>query len=341
MSDYQPPFTLNDGILSLVAEIGESIGRLSVQQDLARELRLNRINRIRTVTGSLAIEGNTLSEAQITAILDGKPVIAPPREIQEAHNALAAYEQLLDWQPHREDDLLAAHQVLMKGLIERAGAYRSGGVGIMAGEKVLHMGPPANQLPRLMADLFHWLANNDIHPLIASSVFHYEFEFIHPFEDGNGRIGRLWQSLLLAQWKPLFANLPVESLVHRHQQAYYQAINQSTAESDCGAFIHFMLSMIRDALDDVAQFSATDQATDQDSDQATDQAGRLLKYCTEPRTSKEMMAFLGLSHRPHFRESLLTPLLASGQLTMTLPDRPKSPKQRYVATGVLKRDETD
>lgn len=245
---YRPPYTLTSDIVSLVAAIAEQVGRLSALQDQGMDLRLRRINRIRTVTGSLAIEGNTLSEEQITALLNGKTVLAPPRELQEARNALAVYEQLPEWDGTREADLLAAHKVLMLGLLDNPGSYRRGGVGVMAGDKVLHMAPPANRVASLMKQLFGWLKATTEHPLIASAVFHYEFEFIHPFADGNGRIGRLWQTLLLSHWQPAFAWLPVESLVHQQQAAYYRAINQSTQAADCAPFIQLMLTCIYDAL---------------------------------------------------------------------------------------------
>ncbi len=188
---YQPPYSITSEILNRVAEISETIGRLSAFSEQAKSLKLRRINRIRTIRGSLAIEGNTLSEEQITAILDGKKVIAPPREVLEAQNALTTYDQFNKWNPVAEKDLVDAHRILMSNLIEEAGLYRRGGVGVMAGGRVIHMAPPADLVPQLMADLFGWLADSEAHPLINSSVFHYEFEFIHPFSDGNGRMGRL------------------------------------------------------------------------------------------------------------------------------------------------------
>jgi len=185
---YQPPFTITPRIIDLISQISEVLGRLSENGDAEQALRLRRINRIRTIRGSLAIEGNTLSEGQITALLDGKHVIAPPREIQEVKNAIAAYDKLEAWRADSEADLLEAHRVLMRGLINESGMYREGGVGVMKGAEVIHMAPPAKRVPVLMAELFQWVNGSEHHPLITSSVFHYEFEFIHPFADGNGML---------------------------------------------------------------------------------------------------------------------------------------------------------
>jgi Fic family protein len=325
MPSYQPPFTLTSEIVSLIADISEYIGRLSVQLEQEQQLKLRRVNRIRTVTGSLAIEGNTLTEAQITAILDGKRVIAPPREILEAGNALAAYEQLFNWQGSRQADLLTAHRLLMQGLIDSAGRYRSGGVGVMAGSTVLHMAPPASQVPRLMDDLFSWLATTTDHPLIVSSVFHYEFEFIHPFADGNGRIGRLWQTLLLSHWQKVFAYIPVESMVHRHQVGYYQALNQSTAQTDSAPFIAFMLQRIKEALADAAEGP-------HDTPQVTPQVVKLLQILIGSMSREQLQQQLGLADRKSFRQAYLQPALEQELIEMTLPDKPQSKLQQYRIT---------
>ncbi|MEE1982441.1 Fic family protein [Shewanella xiamenensis] len=257
---YNPPFSITPTILKQVAEISESIGRLSVRIEQTQALRLRRANRIRSVQGSLAIEGNTLSEAQITAILDGKRIIAPPKEVLEVQNALKAYEFLATWRYSREQDLLHAHQVLMSGLLSDAGHYRQGGVGVMSGDTVVHMAPGADQVPRLMKDLFAWLKQSELPALISGCVFHYEFEFIHPFADGNGRMGRLWQTLILSQWQPAFIDIPVESLIHQHQAEYYQAIRASTAKTDCAPFIEFMLGIIAKTLHEVQNTTDSEQA---------------------------------------------------------------------------------
>ena len=293
---------------------------LSAQQALASSLRLRRLNRIRTIQGSLAIEGNTLSEAQITAILDGKPVMAPPRDIQEARNAIKAYEQFEQWQPESERDLLAAHRLLMTGLLDHPGQYRSGGVGVMNGAQVVHMAPPASRVPLLMGNLLGWLGSTDAHPLIASSVFHYEFEFIHPFEDGNGRMGRLWQTLILSRWNPQLAHVPVESLVHAHQAEYYQALNVSTRLGECTPFIEFMLRMILEALLANAPQVAL---------QVTPQVEHLLAVLQSEMSREELQALLGLQDRKSFRERYLQPALAQGLIEYSLPDKPNSRLQKY------------
>jgi len=320
---YQPPYTITPEILNRVAAISEVIGRLTMLDDQARTLRLRRINRVRTIHGSLAIEGNTLSEAQITAILEGKRVIAPPREVQEVKNALAAYDRFDTWKPGTEKDLLEAHRMLMSGLIDEAGSYRHGGVGVMAGQQVIHMAPPADRLPQLMADLFGWLASTDAHPLITSSVFHYEFEFIHPFADGNGRMGRLWQSLILSRWNPLFADIPVESLIFEHQIEYYQALQESTRQTDSAPFIAFMLRMIQESVT---------PPTPQVSPQVTPQVGELLAIIRGEMGREALQFTLGLSDRKSFRERYLKPALANGLIEMTIPDKPSSRLQKYRRT---------
>ncbi|WP_180168959.1 Fic family protein [Acinetobacter sp. YH12021] len=328
---YQPPYTITSKIIHLIAQISENIGRLTVLEEIQENLKLRKANRIRTIQGSLAIEGNTLSTEQITAILNGKTVIAPPKEVQEVRNAIKAYEAFQQWQPSQEADLLQAHQVLMTGLIDEVGQYRHGGVGVMSGDRVVHMAPPANQINRLMADLLDWLNDSDVHPLIQSSVFHYEFEFIHPFADGNGRMGRLWQTLILSQWNPIFTNIPVESLIYQNQKAYYEALQASTDRTDSAPFIEFILQMILDAIlssNETAQ--ASDHATAQDSVQVSDQVRHLVSTLgQDDYTLIELMQLLGLTHRATFQKNYLNPAIELGLIERTIPEKPKSPKQKY------------
>ena len=330
--NYQPPYSITPAIVTLIAEISETLGRLLLATD--DNFCLRRSNRIRTIQGSLAIEGNNLTEEQITAVLAGKPVVAPPREIQEVRNALAAYDQLGHWQAHNERDLLQAHRLLMQGLMVDAGNYRSAGVGVVQGKQVIHMAPPAKRVLGLMRDLLAWLRRSEEHPLIRSSVFHYEFEFIHPFADGNGRMGRLWQTLLLSQWKPLFAWLPVESMVHAHQAGYYQALQQSTERADSAPFIAFILQRILEVC-----HSHTPQVTPE----VTPQVKRLLTVIHGEMSREALMQALGLKDAKHFRQHYLLPALSANLIEMTQPDSPSSPTQKYrlTAKGSLLTGTTD
>ena len=250
MPAYQPPFQLTHRMTARVADIAERLGawKAAHRGTLVPELR--RGNRIRSLQASLAIEQNTLSVEQVTAVLAGKPVLGSPKEVQEVRNAFAAYETMERWQPHRLADLLQAHGLLMAGLVDRPGKLRDGDVGIWRGSKLLHMAPPAGQVPRLVKDLLAWLRRTDAHPLVASAAFHYDFEFIHPFSDGNGRMGRLWQTLILARWQPMLAWLPVETVIRHRQRDYYAQLARADAASDCSGFIEFMLQAIADSLDE-------------------------------------------------------------------------------------------
>lgn len=243
-SDYKPPFSISDNTINLIADISAQIERYAIRMEQEDGLLLRKINRIKTIQGTLAIEGNTLEIDQITAILEGKHVMGTMREIQEVRNALKTYDVFSTLDPYKQADLLRAHGILMEALEDNHGKYRTGNVGVFAGAKPIHVAPPANRVPELMDNLFSWLAASTNHLLIKSCVFHYEFEFIHPFMDGNGRMGRLWQSLLLTKLHPIFEYLPVENIVYNNQKLYYQAINDSTSVADSGIFIEFMLGEI-------------------------------------------------------------------------------------------------
>lgn len=244
---YQPPFTITREILNLVADISQQVGRLDASA-LNASPQLRKQNRIKTITGTLAIEGNTLTEAQITAIVDGKPVLGSVRELAEVKGTIAAYDAMPTFKPHNISNLLAAHGLMMSDILVNAGRFRDKAVGIQKGKVVHHIAPPAHQVSGLMAELTRWLQQTKEHPLISSSVFHYEFEFIHPFSDGNGRMGRLWQTLILSQWHPLFLSLPLESVIKDNQQQYYQALEQADQQANSTPFIHFMLSVIAQTL---------------------------------------------------------------------------------------------
>jgi len=239
-----PPFTLSAKAVRLVAEIAALAERFAIRMEQPDALLLRRANKIKSIRSSLAIEGNTLSEAQVSDILNGKPVVAPLRQVQEVKNAIAAYDLYPKLNPFSVKDLLKAHQVMTTALDDTSGRFRRSGVGVTDGKRVIHMAPPAANVPSLINNLFGWLKQAPDHLLVKSCVFHYEFEFIHPFADGNGRMGRLWQSLILGKWKPVFQFLPVENMVHASQQAYYDAINESSANADCAPFIDFMLGEI-------------------------------------------------------------------------------------------------
>lgn len=247
MSCYQPPFSITPAILNLIVEVGELLGHWSAQTGRVSPL-LRKDNRIRTIQASLAIEHNSLSTEQVTALVEGKRVLAPAKDIQEVRNAILVYEKMAEWKSYRLTDLLAAHRILMIGLVDNPGQLRSGDVGSYRDKKLIHMAPPASQVGRLINDLLQWLKITDIHPLIAGAVFHYEFEFIHPFADGNGRMGRLWQTLILSQWRAELAWLPVETLMHYQQERYYQVLGMCDRQSDSTPFIEFMLENMVTAL---------------------------------------------------------------------------------------------
>ena len=245
---YSPCFILNSAIVNLVAEIVSLTERFAMRMEREDTVLLRRANRIKSVHSSLAIEGNTLSESQISDILDGRPVIGPKREVEEAANALAAYGHYSSFDPLSISDLLRAHGMMMANLLPDAGRLRGHGVGVVSGSAVLHVAPQPSMVPELLDGLFAWVKDAPDHMLVRSSVFHYDFEFIHPFSDGNGRMGRFWQSLLLASWNPVFAQLPIENLVRRRQAEYYKAINDSTAANNSGIFVEFMLGAIDNTL---------------------------------------------------------------------------------------------
>lgn len=252
MGEYTPPFSVSAKAIRLVAEIAALVERYAMRLEASDSQLLRKENRIKTIRSSLAIEGNELSEDEVCTLMDGKTVIAPKQQLQEVYNAIRTYEESPAWDAYLVDDMLKAHACMMQGLCPEPGRFRTGGVGVFAGEKLTHMAPPAHLVPTLMHQLFDWLKHAEDHLLIRSCVFHYEFEFIHPFSDGNGRIGRLWQSLILGKLHPAFPLLPVENMVHSQQDGYYRAIEESTVRGNCSPFIDFMLGEILNSLQQAA-----------------------------------------------------------------------------------------
>lgn len=268
MRNKKPPFEITNAMIDHVAEIAELVGRLTSTNQLSANPTLRRANRIRTIYGSLAIEQNTLTLEQVTAVLNGKQVLAPPKDIAEVKNAYEIYERLDELDPYSVDDLLTAHSIMTRGLVDESGVFRSKPVGVVDQEgHVLHFGTLPQYVPDLVMELLDWVKNSDVHMLIRSCVFHYEFELIHPFADGNGRVGRLWHTLLLSKWNPAFAWLPVESIIHDRQQEYYAAINASNDAGESTVFIEFMLSAIKASLIDA--ISTSDKMSDGPMDKAT------------------------------------------------------------------------
>ena len=248
---YIPPFEITSKIIELISNISEKIGEINYLQNSPYHIQLRKENRIKTIHSSLAIENNSLSLKQITDIIDGKRILGNLNEIKEVKNSIQAYDLLLSLNPYNEKDLLKAHKLMMQDLVERNGKYRTDGVGIFDGERVVHLAPPANRVPELMGDLFQWIKTSDVHPLIKSCVFHYEFEFIHPFQDGNGRMGRLWQTVILKDWKEIFAWLPVETLIKENQKEYYSVLGVSDSAANSTKFIEFMLTLILNTIEEI------------------------------------------------------------------------------------------
>ncbi len=321
---YKPPFTITEKTVTLVADIMEIITRISITDSVEINPKLRRDNRIKTIQASLAIENNSLSVDQVTAIVNGRRVLGPGQDIREVKNAYEVYEVLLEFNPYDINALLKAHKILMMDITKESGAFRSGGVGVFAKEQLVHLAPPAHLVPEQIHALFDWAKGSEVHPLIKSCVFHYEFEFIHPFADGNGRMGRMWQTLILYNWKNMFGWLPVETLIKERQKEYYKVLGICDKEADSGKFIDFLLQALCDAL---IELENTEQATVQ----VTEQVGVLLNAMgNKPLSTNEMMEAVGIKHRPTFRDNYLKPAMNLGFIEMTIADKPNSSKQKYI-----------
>ena len=290
---YTPPFSINDEILYLVSEISEQIGALNVMLgERMPSPMLRKENQIKTIHSSLAIEHNSLSLQQVTDVIDGKHVLGAPNDIQEVKNALQAYQLMMQLDAYEEKDLLRAHGLMMADLVDGAGKYRQAGVGVFDNDRCIHVAPPAERVPGLMEDLFDWIRQTKVHPLISSCVFHYEFEFIHPFMDGNGRMGRYWQTLLLSQWKGIFAWIPVETMVKKYQGQYYKAIALCDAKGNSTEFIAFMLRCILETIKQ--EIKVTDKVMDKVTDKSEDKVLALIRS-NASITIPAMMSQLAMS----------------------------------------------
>ena len=328
MGEYKPPFTITNEILSYVSSISEKIGRITATGNLEAKPHLRKNNRIRSIHSSLKIEANSLSLGQVRDVINGKTVLGEQKEIQEVKNAYTAYERFDEIDPYNIEDLKKFHGILTRYLVEESGEFRKGEEGVFNGDQCIFMAPPARLVPELMDELFCWMkeARNDVHPLILSCVFHYEFVFIHPFSDGNGRMARLWHTAILSRWKPVFEYIPIESQIEKFQEEYYDAIARCHVDGASTTFIEFMLSQIDNTLDDIsAQIR-------EDNWQLSEYIKKLLDVMEYdvPYTSKMLMEKLGLKSKEGFRRNYLRPAIDLNLIRMTIPDKPNSRNQRYV-----------
>ena len=325
MSGYVPPFQITNEILSYVASISEKIGKMSAVSNLESKPHLRRNNRIKSIHSSLKIEANSLSLGQVRDVINGKMVLGEQKEIQEVKNAYAAYEKMDEIDPYSIKSLKELHGIMTKYVVEESGDFRRGEEGVFNGDECIFMCPPARFVPEQMDALFHWMkqAKKNVHPLILSSVFHYEFVFIHPFADGNGRIARLWHTAILAQWKSVFAYIPIESQIEKFQNEYYDAIAKCHVQGESTLFIEFMLSQIDKILDEIVDDSA---------EYMTEYLKRMLDVMEYdvPYTATAIMELLGLKSKETFRKNYMNPALKHNLVKMTIPDKPNSKNQRYI-----------
>lgn len=325
MENYIPPFDMTNKMFELSAEIMENLGKLSNINELEKLPRLRKVSRVKSIHSSLAIENNTLSYEQVTDIINGKRVLGPQEDIVAVKNAFSAYKELDVIDPYKVKDLLKIHGIMMNGLVERAGYIRSGDVGVIDSKgNVIHAAPPAKMASEFIEQLFDWVKDADVQMLIKSSVFHYEFEFIHPFNDGNGRMGRLWQTALLASWKPIFKYIPIESVIKDNQEEYYKAFKISTSEGKSNAFILFMLEVINQAIKDIVNDSR------EHYNHLNIQINKLMQVMeTYPQSAQQIMDRLKMKSRVSLRKNYLLPALEAGLIGMTIPEKPTSKNQMY------------
>lgn len=328
MERYEPPYHITNTMLALVAEIAEKTGRIASYRSFEAKPHLRRNNRIRSIHSSLAIEANSLSMDEVKGVIDGKTVIGPQKEIQEVKNAYEAYDMLGSFDPYSLKDIQKLHGVMTYLTVQESGVFRTRNEGVFNGDVCIFMAPPPQLVPNQMQALFAWMREEQdkVHPLILSSIFHYEFVFIHPFSDGNGRMARLWQTALLSEWKPIFQYLPIESQIHQYQEEYYNAIAACHAAGNSDAFIEFMLDKINLTLDWALQQAAGKDSYLSESVQAL---LNVMEYDV-PCSAAALMERLQLKSRDSFRKHFLNPALEKGLIVMGVPDKPTSRNQTYI-----------
>ena len=325
---YIPPYHITDKILSFVAEISEKIGKITERTNLDSKPHLRKNNKIKSVHSSLAIEANSLSLDEVRDVINGRTVMGKQKEIQEVKNAYGAYEEIGRFDIYSIEDLKRLHDIMTKYTVEESGNFRRGEEGVFNGDKCIFMAPPASLVPEQMQNLFDWMnkAKDTIHPLILAAVFHYEFVFIHPFADGNGRMARLWHTAILAAWKPMFEFIPIESQIEKFQDGYYNAISQGHIDGESTVFIEFILEQISVVLGEIlnsAKYS---------SDNLSEYVKKLLSVMEHdtPYTATAILSLLNLKSKETLRKNYLNPAIQNGLVTMTLPDKPNSRNQRYI-----------
>jgi len=328
MEIYTPPFTITGKMLDYAASISEKLGKISISHGLETKPHLRRNNRIKSIHSSLRIEANSLSLGQVRDVINGRMVLGEQKEIQEVKNAYEAYEMLSEINPYSIADLKMLHGIMTKYVEEESGVFRSGEEGVFNGDECIFVAPPAKLVPELMENLFAWMerCRNDLHPLILSAVFHYEFVFIHPFSDGNGRMARLWHTALLSQWKPIFAYIPLESQIEKFQNEYYKAIAACHSQGSSNTFIEFMLAQIDQVMDEITR------QVHEDDDRLSVCVKKLLDVMEYdvPYTAAELMEQLQLKSRNGLRDNYLTPAMELHLIEMTIPEKPNSRNQRYI-----------
>ena len=324
---YKPPFSITSRMLSLCISITEKVGQINNYQSLKRMPILRKNNKIKSIHSSLAIEANSLSLNQVKDVIEGKVVIGPRKEIQEVKNAYNLYNMFDELNCYSEKDLLRAHGILTYLIDEESGKYRNHGEGVFDGNKIIFVAPPENMVPTLMKDLFNWLKNDKETPLlIKSCIFHYEFVFIHPFGDGNGRTARFWQNLLLSNWNSVFEYIPLESQIYKYQSEYYNKIDICHKNGNSNEFIEFILLMLNEILDEVLV------STQKESRHISEQVNRLLSVMDDeiPYSANELLMLLNIKSKETLRGTYLNPALENGLIKMTLPDKPNSKNQKYI-----------